>query len=166
MHYTRWLRHGDPLETKINMEPITWKYLLSCSVIDEETSCIEWQKGKSQGYGAIGKNGVMERTHRISYRLNYGKIDNGLSVLHKCDNRLCINPRHLFLGTQKDNMADASNKGRISRGEKHYLTKLTENDVLSIREMSDTNKQAAKIFGVRTSTISCIRRRISWRWLT
>jgi len=167
MHYTRWYRNGNPLTAKFEIHngPVTWEYLLSCSITDEETGCIEWQKAKSEGYGSICTNGISDRTHRISYKLHYGNIKKGLYVLHKCDNELCINPRHLFLGTQKDNMSDASNKGRISRGEKHYSAKLTEKDVLFIRKMSDTNKQAAKIFRVTASTISSIRCGITWRWL-
>ncbi len=138
MHYTRWRRNGDPLKTINNVNPVTWEYMLSCSIVNETTGCIEWQKGKSEGYGLIHVGKAVTRTHRLSYELNVGPIPRGLFVCHGCDNRPCINPRHLFLGTQKANIVDASNKGRMARGENHYLTKLTENDVLAIREMNGT----------------------------
>jgi len=164
-HYTRWKRHGDPRKTKNNMVPITWKYLLSCSVTNEETGCIEWQKGKSEGYGVATHNKFTDRTHRISYRLHHGKI-NGVYVLHTCDNKLCINPDHLFLGTHADNMKDKVMKDRQARGTDFPISKFNEADILKIRAMAESNLITAKIFGVDPSTISYIRIRKTWRHVT
>ena len=78
------------------------------------SGCWEYQGKKSQGYGEIIVNWKRVRAHRYMFELKKGKIPNGLLVCHSCDNRPCINPNHLFLGTHKDNFQDAFRKGRIS----------------------------------------------------
>jgi len=80
-----------------------------------ENGCWNWMsalRGKS-GYGAFKVNGKCVDAHRFSFMLNKGDIPNGLYVCHKCDNRKCVNPEHLFLGSAKDNHQDGMNKGRI-----------------------------------------------------
>jgi hypothetical protein len=82
--------------------------------------CWEWKNSIINGYGTIKLNGKNKLTHRLSYELNVGPIPPGLFVCHTCDNPKCVNPTHLFLGTQKDNLQDASKKGRIASGNLHY----------------------------------------------
>ena len=81
-----------------------------------EHSCWEWVGARNQdGYGVIsvgGRRSPQERAHRLSWRLHYGEIPAGMLVLHRCDNSSCVNPDHLFLGTQADNMRDKIQKGR------------------------------------------------------
>lgn len=84
--------------------------------IEKTSSCWVWKaglRGKS-GYGAFKLNGKTVDAHRLSYELHKGEIPNGMYVCHTCDNRQCVNPEHLFLGSPKDNWQDGFDKGRIN----------------------------------------------------
>ena len=81
-----------------------------------DNGCWEWQAAcRNAGYGCLKVNGKVVDSHRVSYTLHKGEIPDGMFVCHTCDNRKCVNPDHLFLGTAKDNYWDGRNKGRIKR---------------------------------------------------
>ena len=81
--------------------------------INKTDNCWLWTAAMRGGYGVIKIKGKGVSAHRLSYEIHKGPIENGLLVCHKCDNRKCVNPDHLFLGTQSDNMIDCSKKGRL-----------------------------------------------------
>lgn len=109
-HYRKYLKYGDPLVVK-HGRPLTERF--AEKVRKEENGCWEWLGRKNaNGYG-IFTIGHTEKVlaHRMSWKLTYGWMPS-LHCLHKCDNPSCVNPEHLFLGTQADNVHDMCNKGR------------------------------------------------------
>lgn len=136
--------------------------------IDDKTGCWNWLGFQNpNGYGSFRISPVETQTgaHRASWLLHNGEIPPRACVCHKCDNRLCVNPKHLFLGDYSDNMRDAARKGRMAwkpgaprrdlpRGVHHHASKLTD---AAVREA------LARRFGVSTIAVSRIRRRITWK---
>jgi len=127
------------------------------------SGCIEWQghinAGRGSNYGRFhiperiagkGKKRYV-RAHRLAYSLTTGQeIPDGMCVLHTCDNRSCINPAHLYLGTNEDNIKDCVQRARRPR-------KLSEADVRAIRESDELHVDLAKVYGVCPRTIGKVR---------
>lgn len=131
--------------------------------------CIEWTGAKSpSGYGRKRVGRQTCRTHRIAYESFIGPIGE-LCVLHRCDNPLCLNPCHLFLGTQIDNLVDMTDKGRRRwvppRGSKNGQAVLTEEDVKAIRLSTDSFGELARRFGVDEKTVRQVAHFRSWKHL-
>lgn len=131
-----------------------------------EGKCWLWQGPTDRGYGKTNLSLAGEwSAHRTAWRLRYG--DPGkLSVLHHCDTKLCCRPDHLFLGTQVDNMADKTIKGRQQRGSAHPRTNLSEEDVVQIRLRylkGETQAILRREFGIESCTISDIINRKTWK---
>jgi hypothetical protein len=129
--------------------------------------CLLFNKTRENGYGYFCINGRVLGAHRVMWQLLYGKIPDGKYVCHTCDHRSCIKPNHLFLGTAKENMQDASRKGRTPRGEKQGRSKLTWGQVAEIRGLKDILPQSeiAIKFNVSQMTVSHIHRGNTWRLL-
>ena len=138
---------------------------------EPNTGCFLWSGvTDSRGYGyvrpyASGGQRRKVSAHRLAYELEFGEIKKGMSVLHRCDTPSCVNPRHLFLGTQADNMLDMTLKNRRSRGEGHH-SKLTETMVREIRSSSETQRVLARKYEVKFQTICDIKHKRTWAWLT
>lgn len=140
------------------------KRLLSHAKINMETGCWEWQGSKRNGYGRIivgsRKDGTRQSksAHRVAYELYHGEIPYGMEICHTCDNPCCINPYHLFAGTKQENMLDRDAKGRNKpqKGSNNGRSKLTEREVLEIREKRNSGMsfgKLAKEYGVCKRTI-------------
>lgn len=137
------------------------------------SDCWVWKGAKNdKGYGQCRVNNKTEYTHRMSYELHKGNIPEGKYILHTCDTPLCFNPRHLFVGTQQDNMDDMISKSRAvhARGEDHAQAKLNQKQVDIIRHLvrykSSTYQQIGDTFSVSRSTISSIANGATWRDIT
>lgn len=143
--------------------------LLSTHTKDHKTGCWNWTGSTFSftGYACLCL-GTRHLSARLSYVTFRGCIGTSL-VLHRCDNRLCINPDHLFLGTNADNSKDMKDKGRSLYGEKNHAAKLTEEDVLRIRELMKQGIKPtviAREYGVTSTTIYYIRNGKSWSYLS
>lgn len=131
--------------------------------------CWEWTAALHKtGYGAFGLEGKVQKAHRVGYTLQNGTIPDGLLVLHKCDNPICVRGDHLFLGTHQDNARDRENKsrGKQAKGSKQGKAKLTERDVRDIREKlkegAMTHREIASIYGVAHSQVTRINTGKGW----
>lgn len=186
-HYRRWQRWGDP--TKV-ADPVPYKgrdddqikAIIRERSEETDAGCWEWRGYVGgTGYGQLSRGGKREGAHRVSYRLFVGPIPRGLFVCHHCDNRLCVNPNHLFIGTAADNNADMDRKGRARRGfvsqptpeqvsewvrgEGNPAHILTEDQVIEIRASDLTQRKLATAYGVSPSTIGAIKCGRLWRHL-
>lgn len=122
--------------------------------------------GRGYGSASLYRQGSIG-AHRLSWLIHFGEIPPEMHVCHRCDNPPCVNPRHLFLGTNLDNRRDSIAKGRfrVGRGERHRSAKLTEAQVREIRqrrELGDRQEALAAEFGVSGCAISNIHRRKTW----
>lgn len=166
------------------------KTLLSrfLSKVEKTDTCWLWRGCLGHGYGRIGLGRASEGiayAHRVSWVLAFGPIPDGLYVCHTCDVRACVNPAHLFLGSQKDNMQDAKRKGRIKpgslfekgnrlwetatprKGDGHPNAKVTTDVVKQIRALRaenprPTHREIASRFGISASQVSRIA--LNQRW--
>ena len=139
--------------------------------VQKTRECWNWTASTKNGYGNIGisvnKKKTILYTHRVSYQIFKGKIGEGLVVMHSCDNKLCVNPKHLLLGTQGENLKDMVAKGRSAKGEFHSQSKYTKKQILSIRELykkgNHTQEKLAEIFGTTAKYISSIINYKRWK---
>ncbi len=152
---------------------------LRCRV-DRKTGCwnVISHKPIPSGYISISRayanGGKPRRAHRIIYEQLHGPLPEGMFVCHHCDNPLCINPYHLFLGTPADNSRDMKEKGRNQRGEKHHCARFSRAQVLEIRRrwrkginshIRGNSAELAREFGVHRNTIKSIGASRKWQHL-
>jgi len=140
-------------------------------LVIRKEGCWDW-KGKSEkGYPKMScrKKLGANLGHRASWIIHYGKIPEDQCVLHKCDNKICTNPQHLFIGTNEDNVNDMLKKGRNPIGSKVGTSKLVEKDVIEIKKLlhlGKTSVEIAKDFNVTYQAIQLIKKNINWKHIT
>lgn len=134
-----------------------------------EGDCLIWTgaRGSHGRYGSLAAFGEPWLAHRLAYALSVGDIPVGMVVCHRCDNGLCVNPDHLFLGSQSDNVNDMEAKERSvhPRGEAHGRAKLTSAQVLLIRDAhasGQSGRSLARAYGVTKTNIAAIVKRQIW----
>lgn len=137
--------------------------LINCSR-RTESGCLEWTRTRhASGYGGITVEGKVQTTHRLSYSLFVGEIPTGMFVCHTCDNRGCIEPSHLFLGSNLDNVRDMVAKKRHVFGKKAQNAKLTDDDVRMIRSDKRPAAAIARELGVSPQIVQDARNRVHWK---
>lgn len=172
------------MDTNRNYLPAAWNELAAMSIAERfhasyvpvtESGCWLWEKSVNNTYGQMyipGARRDVQRTHRVSWKLHNGPIPDGLQVCHKCDTPLCVNPKHLFLGTAADNNADKVAKGRWKRGGRfpvgtsHPLARLTPELVLEARKIFRDHvaiSAMAERIGVNVSTVQRAASGQTWR---
>lgn len=140
------------------------------SIVNPVSQCREWMGARTRnGYGKIGigkKTSVP--THRAAWEAVNGAIPDGLFVLHKCDNRACVNVEHLFLGTCHDNHVDMDSKGRraVLRGSDNGQAKLMDCQVSEILLDDRPVRRIAEDYGISFSHVAAIKRAEKWRHLS
>lgn len=135
--------------------------------------CLLWRKPNRYGYGRIGVVRPVRAyahigAHQLSWMLHRGPIPDGLCVLHRCDNRACVNPDHLFLGTKTDNARDRDIKNRQAKGTRVNTCKLSPAQVLEVRALAAAGakyRTLGRQFGVSGTAIKYIVSRRNWRHL-
>jgi len=129
-----------------------------------DNGCWVWKGGVSNaGYGLCNSDKKkIASAHRTSYEAFIGEIPKGKLVAHICDNRLCVNPAHLFLATHAENSADMVAKNRSARGEKCGKSKLTEEQVKFIRESNLSQRKLGAMFNVSHANIGYVKRGATW----
>lgn len=136
----------------------------------QPNGCLHWTgRLDPSGYGRIDFEGKPRLAHRIAHRLAYGEDPGDQFVCHSCDNPTCVEPKHLWLGSQADNMSDASAKGRLNSfrgvGSQVGTAKITEDQAREIKFGSEPAVAVAARFGVTKEAIYAIRNSTNWGWL-
>ena len=136
------------------------------SIPVSESGCWIWVASSDRnGYGKVKVNKQNLRAHRWSWELHNGTIPDDMQVLHRCDVPSCVNPEHLFIGTNQDNVDDRESKGRSYKLPIHRTNKVSESDVLEIRRLKGTVRvvDLASRYGLHYSQISRIQNRRYWK---
>ncbi len=167
MHFQRYKKYGDPNFTSRALIGELLEYFYEAIKLETD-DCIIWPYSKQSGYGIVRYKGKEVRVHRLALTIAKGEPPedkpNALHAPGICHNRACFNPRHLRWGSHKDNNADTILDGTEVRGEKHGRAKLTEAQVLEIREDSRLQREIAEEYGISGPTVSSIKTRKSWSW--
>lgn len=156
-------------------QPVEVRFWSKVDKSGGESACWPWTASlDGRGYGQLSMgHDRMVRAHRLALELSGVEVSAAAVVCHTCDNRLCCNPAHLWLGTNEDNLQDMANKGRarnaVRFGVENHKHKLTPESVLAIRRRSgcgESRTALAREYGIAVQSVSRIARGLSWSWLS
>ena len=145
------------------MDPKAYRRFMA--KVQQSSGCWEWMAVKNRdGYGRIRVNGRMILAHRLTYTHFIGEIPEGMVIMHTCNNPGCVNPGHLRIGTQAENIAYCIASGRRAKGERNGAVKLTTTDIVYIRTSYGklSQRELAETVGVDPSMVSRIIRGEKW----
>lgn len=168
MHYQRLIKRGCTGSAHSERPRFDNKEsaLLAHGWTVEGSGCWEWNGPVSEGRGVLMIDGQRHYAYRAAYETWVGPIPDGNVICHRCDNPICMNPDHLFAGTQLDNIDDMTVKGRSIHGIKHHRAVLSEADVARVVDLISSGIPQSRIaakFGVARTTISAISTGRSWK---
>lgn len=133
------------------------------SMPEPNSGCWLWLGASSPiGHGSVAVFGKVKRAHRVSWEVYRGPIPQGMCVCHKCDNPYCVNPDHLFLGTQTDNLRDMKQKRRHAFGSKNGMARLTPEKIIAIRADKRKPRFIAADYGISANHVWQIKSRARW----
>lgn len=141
----------------------TVMFLRKVDGFSDPEACWNWiGAGKGNGYGhcTVGHRSVP--AHRAAFMLFKGEIPDGFDVCHACDNRACVNPSHLFIGTREQNMADAMSKGRTDGGKRKHLNEMQVQEITRRLRRGEPPSRIAQALNIHHSTVSNIKLRKSY----
>lgn len=171
-HYKRWRKHGEtgsaPIRGTKGTGPLDW---LEGAARARTDDCVLWPFAISErGYGKVRSNGQTRRAHRMVCKIAHGAPPmSDAQAAHKCGNRLCCNPQHLYWATPSENQMDRADHGTSNRGKRQWKATLSEGQVLQICALLDEGRGRTSIgqdFGVSRSAIRAIDIGANWGWLT
>ena len=169
VHYYRWRRYGDPLSGNVEKgKPLKW---LKEAIMQQTDNCIVWPFCTNEkGYGQVSYQNKFMIAHRLALMLHEGRTE-APAKMHcahtpiVCHNPACVNPRHLRWASAAENVADMRLDGTYWQGEQNGSAKLTESQVLAIREDKRIVREIAQDYGVSKHAIYRIKNRESWKHL-
>ncbi len=129
-----------------------------------DSGCWEWTASNDgRGYGVVWYRGRLQKAHRAFYMESIGEIPDGMDLCHSCDNRACVNPAHMFVGSRLENMQDCVRKGRFPRGVHSHKTTIGPEKAALIREDPRSYREISAHYGVSMGSITKIKKYGAWK---